>query len=114
VVAELAPELVDEQAAVGEDQHAFGARASTKPAAATRPAGGGRVAESVAALRARILRRRERQVIVRELRHLEVLVLLVLLDELIDRDRAVSAAFPFSCFWLAAISSVSIPVSAST
>ena len=56
---QLAVELRDEQAAVREDQHAERARRLDEAGGRDRLAGGGRVAEAVAALRARVLLRRE-------------------------------------------------------
>ena len=60
VVGQLAPELVDEQAAVREDQDALGAGGLDEAGGGDRLARGGRVAEAVAADRAGILRDRQR------------------------------------------------------
>ena len=93
VVGELAPELVDEQAAVGQDQHAFGACGLDEAGGRDRLAGGGRVAEAVAPLCTRVLVGRRREVVglavVVELDGDVVLVLLLFLDELLGGDGAV-------------------------
>ena len=55
-VAQLAVELVDEVAAVGEDQHAAGARGLDEPERGDRLAGAGRVLEPEAAVGVGVLR----------------------------------------------------------
>ena len=108
---ELAVELRDEQPAVREDQDAHRARRLDESGGGDRLAGRGRVPESVAADRAGILRRGK------------LLLDLVLVDDaevriLLLGLRRLDAPLPFrgssSARWLAAISSVSIPASAST
>ena len=93
VLGQLAPELVDEQAAVREDQHAFGAGGLDEAGGGDRLARGGRVAEAVAADRAGILCDRQRlrlDLLVLELgRELLVLELVVLLGR-----RLVAVAVP--------------------
>ena len=105
VVGELAPELVDEQAAVGQDQHAFGAGGLDEAGGRDRLAGGGRVAEAVAPLGARVLVRRRRELVglavVVELDGDVVLVLFLFLDELLGGDGAVAVApLPFAVLLL--------------
>ena len=60
VVGQLAPELVDEQAAVREDQDAFGARGLDEAGGGDRLAGSRRMPEAVAAHGAGVLLRAER------------------------------------------------------
>ena len=115
VVGQLAPELVDEQAAVREDQDAFGAGGLDEAGGGDRLARRGRVAEAVAADRAGILLDRQRL-------RLDLLVLELGLRAPPPRaPRPRRAAAPRRCrsrsrsvFCAAAISSVSIPASAST
>ena len=121
MLVELAAELVDEQAAVGEDQHAFGAcrldEAGGRDRLARRRSGGGsgsgarrpgrepRSAASGSSASASVVAL-EREVVV---------VLVLLVDRLLGGGSPVRAPLPFStCFSLAAISSVSMPASAST
>ena len=91
LVGQLAVELGDEQAAVGEDQDADRARGLDEPGGSDRLAGSGRVAEAVAADRARVLLRRKLLGdlelllgVVAVLAVLAVLVLLVVLVLLLD------------------------------
>ena len=117
VLGELAAELVDEQAAVGEDQDAFGARRLDEAGGGDRLAGRGRVAEAVAAHRAGVLLRLGRQLLVvlavgREAEL--VLGLVVLVGRLGSSPLPFACPLPFSLFCTAAISSVSMPASAST
>ena len=119
VLGQLAPELVDEQAAVGQDQHALGAGGLDESGGRDRLPGRRRMAEAVAPLGARIVTvGRGRLVFVgavllAELDLKVVLVLVVLVEQLLDG--AWPLARPFSAgFSFAAISSVSIPASAST
>ncbi len=98
VLGQVAPELVDEQPAVGEDQDALGARRLDEAGGGDRLAGGGRVAEAVAARSARIRDDRDDLVVVlvavRVRERQIVLVLVVLLDELADEDVAVAVPVP--------------------
>ena len=116
VLGQLAAELVDEQAAVGEDQDALGARRLDEAGGRDRLARRGRMAEAVAAHRAGVLldRERLRQLVVELVRRqLELVLRLVVL---VGRLLGVVAVrrCRSSSFWVAAISSVSIPASAST
>ena len=58
---ELAVELGDEQAPVGEDQHAFGARRLDEPGGCDRLPGSRRVAEAIPARSSSVLLRRRRK-----------------------------------------------------
>jgi hypothetical protein len=93
VVGQLAPELVDEQAAVREDQDALGAGGLDEARGGDRLARGGRVTEAVAADRTWVLRDRQRlrlDLLVLELRYeLLLLELFVLLG-----GRLVTVAVP--------------------
>ena len=85
-VGDLADELVDEVAAVGEDQDAAGARGLDEADGGDRLAGAGRVLEPEAAARARVLGRLGDDVLVDGLRLVPVLGLLVL-GELLGQPR---------------------------
>ena len=109
VLGQLAAELVDEQAAVREDQDAFGARGLDEAGSGDRLAGRGRVAEAVAAHRAGVGLDRQRllDLLVRVglCLGLELVLCLVVLVG----GSSWPLPFPFSLFWAAAISSVSMP-----
>ena len=120
VLGQLAPELVDEQPAVGEDQHAFGARRLDEARGGDRLAGRGRVAEAVAALGAGVVGATGGSssasssvlgVVVDLDRACSSVVLVFLFGELLGDRRRCRSPRRFSS---AAISSVSIPASAST
>jgi len=82
-VGEVARELGDEQAAVGEDQHAERAGRLDEAGGRDRLARRGRMAESVAADRARILLRRQLRLLLGSLvLAADVVVLVFLLDRL--------------------------------
>ena len=87
---QVAAELVDEQAAVREDQHAEVARRLDEPGGGDRLAGRGGVAEAVAARGAGVLAGEAGLLglLVASLGEVDVLLVLVLLDEL--RDAAVA------------------------
>ena len=118
---EVARELGDEQAAMGEDQDAEVLGGLDEPGRGDRLAGRGRVAEAVAARGARILAlERGRLVVEIVVDHagVEVVVLLVQLGR-IGLDRVGRCRCRSRCRsrptarWLEAISSVSMPASAS-
>ena len=113
VVGQLAPELVDEQPAVREDQDALGAGGLDEAGGGDRLAGGGRMAEAVAPLGARVLRGRSGRLLLVAVSVVErevVVVLVVLVGRAPRRHVRRSAAVAvLGGFWFAAISSVSMP-----
>ena len=115
LVGEVALELADEQAAVGEDQDAERAGGFDEAGGGDRLAGRRRVTEAEAAHRARILLGVSgSSVVLVGLAVEQARLLVVLLDA--PRAAAWPLPLPFAVLvsrWFAAMSSVSIPASAS-